>query len=176
MPILSRVWLKVTNRALTFKLLFICDLFFQNMEQVARQKCLILPVKYIQSIWPIILYIQPDRTITISTPSTNKAELLCARELFMSEPFWGYKMNSFRRKNDSFYVIPKRKYSFRRDSNPRSMNYEANSLPLIYLTCWWMFIKVDIKSQIVYKSTRQVYAIVTKWHIVNNFEQNAVQK
>ncbi len=29
----------------------------------------------------------------------------------------------------------KRKYSFRRDSNPRSMDYEANSLPLSYLTC-----------------------------------------
>ncbi len=46
-------------------------------------------------------------------------------------------MNSFRRKKYSFYVILKRKYSFHRDSNPRSMDYEANSLPLSYLTRWW---------------------------------------
>ncbi len=30
----------------------------------------------------------------------------------------GYKMSSFRKKNDAFYVILKRKYSFHRDSNP----------------------------------------------------------
>ena len=47
-------------------------------------------------------------------------------------------LNSFRRKKDSFYVIPKIKYSFCRNSNPRSMNYEANSLPLGYLTCCWI--------------------------------------
>ncbi len=39
-------------------------------------------------------------------------------------------MSSFRRKKDSFYVILKWKYSFRRDSNPRFMDYESNSLPL----------------------------------------------
>ena len=45
-------------------------------------------------------------------------------------------------KKDSFYVILKRKYSFRQDSNPRSMGCEANDLPLSYLTCWWMGIKI----------------------------------
>ncbi len=54
-----------------------------------------------------------------------------------------YKMNSFRGKMDSFYVILKRKYSFRRDSNPQSMDYEANSLPLSFLTSWWMGVKVE---------------------------------
>ena len=40
--------------------------------------------------------------------------------------------------------------SFRRDSNPRSMGYGTNPLPLSYLTCWWMGIKVGhIKRQIV---------------------------
>ncbi len=37
-----------------------------------------------------------------------------------NEQFW--------RKKDSFSAILKREYSFRRDSNPRSMDYEANSL------------------------------------------------
>ncbi len=65
----------------------------------------------------------------------------------------GYTLSSFQRQNDSFYVILKRTYSFHRDSNPWSVDYEANSLPLSYLTCWWMSIKVAyIKSQIVYKS------------------------
>ena len=43
----------------------------------------------------------------------------------------------FSEEKDSFYMILKRKYmySFRWDSNPRSMDYEANSLPLSYLTC-----------------------------------------
>ncbi len=30
---------------------------------------------------------------------------------------------------------PEKGNSFRRDSNPRSMGYEVNSLPLSYLTC-----------------------------------------
>ncbi len=38
-------------------------------------------------------------------------------------------MNSFRRKKDSFYMILERKYSFCRYSNPRSMDYKADSLP-----------------------------------------------
>ncbi len=87
----------------------------------------------------------------------------------------GYKISSFWRKKDSFYVILKRKYSFRRDSNPRSMGCEETDLPLSYLTCWWMGIKI---AYIKYKSRclqiNQVYAIVIKWQIVNNFEQNAV--
>ena len=37
----------------------------------------------------------------------------------------------------------KRKFSFRQDSNPRSMDYGTNSLPLSYLTCWRMGIKVE---------------------------------
>ena len=41
----------------------------------------------------------------------------------------------FSEEKDSFYAILKRKYSFRRDSNPRSMGCEANDLPLSYLTC-----------------------------------------
>ncbi len=59
----------------------------------------------------------------------------------------GTKWTVFGGKKDSFYAILKRKYSFRRDSNPRSINYEANSLPLSYLTCWWMGIEVAYKSQ-----------------------------
>ncbi len=52
------------------------------------------------------------------------------------------------------------------------MDYEANSLPLSYLTRWWIGIKVAyIKSWIVCLQINQVYAIVTKWQIVNNFEQ-----
>ncbi len=35
-----------------------------------------------------------------------------------------------------------KEYSFRRDSNPRSTDYEANALPLSYLTRWRMGIKV----------------------------------
>ena len=86
-------------------------------------------------------------------------------------------MNSFRRNKDSFYVILNRKYSFRRYSNPRSMDYEAHSLPLSYLTCWWIGIKVAyIKSQIICLQINEVYAIVTKWQIANNLEHNAVQK
>ncbi len=86
-------------------------------------------------------------------------------------------MNSFRRKKDSFYVILKREYSFRWDSNSRSMGYEANSLPLSYLTRWWMGIKVAyIKSQIVCLQINQVYSIVTKWQIVNNIEQKCYVK
>ncbi len=58
------------------------------------------------------------------------------------------------------YVILKRKYSFRWDSNPRSMGCEANDLPLSYLTCWWMGIKI---AYIKYKrrclQIDQVYAI-----------------
>ena len=67
---------------------------------------------------------------------------------------------------DSFYVILKRKYSFRRDSNPRSIGCGANDLPLSYLTCWWMSIKVaHIKYKIILccLQINQAYAIVIKW-------------
>ena len=57
------------------------------------------------------------------------------------------------------------------------MDYEVNSLPLSYPICWWMGIKVAyIKSQIVCLQINQVYAIVTKWQIVNNLEHNDMQK
>ena len=76
--------------------------------------------------------------------------------------------------------------SFRRDSlywkgsivsagirKPRSMDYEANSLPL----SWWMGIKVAyIKYKIRCLQINQVYAIVTKWRIVNNFEKKCCVK
>ena len=66
----------------------------------------------------------------------------------------------------------KRKYTFRRDSNPRSVDYEANSLPLSCLTRWWTGIKVayiNFKSQIV---GLQNNTPLSKMTIVNNFEQN----
>ena len=73
----------------------------------------------------------------------------------------------FRRKKDSLYAILKRKYNFSGDSKPRSMEYEANPVPLSYLTCCWMGIKVAyIRSQIVCLQINQVYAIVTKWQIM----------
>ncbi len=53
-------------------------------------------------------------------------------------------MSSFRRKKDSIYVILKTKYSFRWESNPRSMGCEASDLPLSHLTCWWMGIKNSV--------------------------------
>ena len=57
-------------------------------------------------------------------------------------------MTSFRRKKDSLCVMMKRKYSFLLNLNPRSMNYEANSPLLSYLTCWWMGIKLVYKSSV----------------------------
>ncbi len=45
----------------------------------------------------------------------------------------------FSEEKDSFYVLLKRKYSFRQDSNPRSMGCEANDLPQSYLTCWYFY-------------------------------------
>ena len=81
-------------------------------------------------------------------------------------------MSSFRRKKDSFYVIMKRKYSIHRDLNPRSMDlYGAKSLPLSYLTCWWMGIKLAYQVKI-----NSVYTIVTKLQIVHNFEQMLCKK
>ncbi len=89
----------------------------------------------------------------------------------------GVQNEQFSEEKDSLYVLLKRKYSFCQDSNHRSMDYEANSLPLNYLTCWWMGINVaKIKYQIVCLQINQAYAIVTKWQILNNFEQNAVKK
>ena len=71
----------------------------------------------------------------------------------------------------------KRKYSFRRDLNPRSMDYRANSLPLSYLTYWWMGIKVAyIKYQIVCLQINQVYTIVTKWHYCEQFRTKCCVK
>ena len=77
---------------------------------------------------------------------------------------------------DSFYVILKRKDSFCQHSNPRLMDYEANPLPLSYLTCsWWMDMNLAyIKHQICLYTNQSSVRIVTKWEIVNNLEQNAV--
>ncbi len=75
-------------------------------------------------------------------------------------------MSSFRRKKDLFYVILKMKYSFRRDSNPRSMGCEASDLPLSHLTCWWMGIKIAyIKYTISCLQFIQVYAIVINYKL-----------
>ena len=80
----------------------------------------------------------------------------------------GYKMNSLRRKRIRSTWYLKRRYSFRRDSNHRSMDNEANSLPLSYLICWWMGTKVAyIRSRIVCLQINQVYAIVTNVTMTN---------
>ena len=71
---------------------------------------------------------------------------------------YGYKMSSFWRKKDSFYVILKRKYSFGQDSNPRSMDNGANSTTTLSDLLMNGHIKVAyIKCQIPC-----LYAIVTK--------------
>ena len=102
---------------------------------------------------------------TISTWSTLKFEII-------------EKVNNFRDlKNYSFYVIQKRKPSFLRDSNPRPMYYEVNSLP-VYRWAIWL---ADVHKSNVYQVSKSlctnqssVYAIVTKWQIVNNLEQDVV--
>ena len=51
---------------------------------------------------------------------------------------------SFLKRRFLFWVMPLSKCSFRRDSNPWSMDYWANSLPPSYLTCWWIGIKSSV--------------------------------
>ncbi len=100
--------------------------------------------------------------------------------LIVCEPAWftyffkGKKWAVFGGKKKSLYVILKRKYRFR-DSNPRSMDYESNTLPLSYLACWWLHGHKSSVYQVqntLFK-INQVYAVVTKGTILNNFEQNA---
>ena len=83
-----------------------------------------------------------------------------------------YVLQTLRVQNEEFseekgFIIrdaEKEVCTFRRNSNPRSMDFEANSLPLSYPTCWWMGIKeAYIKSQIICLEINQVYAFVTKW-------------
>ena len=78
----------------------------------------------------------------------------------------------------TFYVILKRRYSFCWDLNPRFMDYTRRTLYRWTFWLWiWMGLKVAyIKYQIVCLQINQVYTIVTKWQIVNKFEQNATQK
>ncbi len=66
-------------------------------------------------------------------------------------------------------MILKKKYSFRRDSNLRSMHYGR----ALYRYAIWIDDEVAyIRCQIPCLQVNQVYAIiVTKWQVVNNFEQ-----